>query len=495
MTLPIAWTIGGSDSGAGAGIQADLKTMNALGVHGCSVITALTAQNTMGVSMIEPVSSAMLEAQLDMLSKDLPARAIKLGMLYSADVMQTVAQHLKNSTAFLICDPVMSATSGNALICNRAIGTLRSVIVPRANLLTPNIPEACRLLGKDPRALDHEQHTVASDEYIEDLAFQLFDLGAKSVLLKGGHRASDYSQDFFTNGHTRAWLTSIKRNTTNTHGTGCTLSAAITAGIATGYELLDAIVIAKAYVNQGLRNAAGLGKGYGPLAHLGWPDQQADLPWITTTASTGRVRTCFPQDRRIGFYPIVDRTQWIEKLLPTGIQIIQLRIKDLSGDQLEEEISQAIELSRQHTLRLYINDYWRLAIKYGAYGVHLGQEDLKMANVYAIQDAGLRLGISTHCYAELASALAYRPSYIAIGPIFPTTAKSMIHKPQGIENLSRWRRSLNYPLVAIGGISLSNAKEVLQTGVDGIAVIRDVIGAPNVVDRASRWMKLFGKDL
>jgi hydroxymethylpyrimidine kinase/phosphomethylpyrimidine kinase/thiamine-phosphate diphosphorylase len=199
----------------------------------------------------------------------------------------------------------------------------------------------------------------------------------------------------------------------------------------------------------------------------------------------------------LGLYPIVDSMAWLQRLLPLGVKTIQLRIKNNPAP--ESEIQQAILLARQYETRLFINDYWELAMQYGAYGVHLGQEDLHTADLEKIQQAGLRLGVSTHSEAEIKRAEAITPSYIAFGPIFHTNTKQMSAAPQGVAQLAHWKNTLNYPLVAIGGITLENISEVLKTQVAGIACISAIIQAENpeettqqlltTVDRCSAQMK------
>lgn len=490
FTRPVAWTIAGSDPGGGAGIQADLKTMNALGAHGCAVITALTAQNTRHVSRVEYPSLPMLKAQLESLTEDLPPVALKLGMLGPAEAIRLIVGALQGLSSFIVCDPVMVSTSGHSLLQDEALHALTDDLLPLVDLLTPNRAEAETLTGQ----------RIETPADMQNAAVTLLEMGAKSVLIKGGHVQANAGgkslcQDYWTDGSRSAWLTSPRRDTTSTHGTGCTLSAAITACIALGYEPLDAIVIAKAYVNQGLRCAPNLGQGHGPLAHLGWPEHHDDLPWLTPTAATGQERPQFPTcgDTPLGFYPIVNSLAWLEKLLPLGVDTVQLRIKDLTGEALEREVAQAAALAKTHNCRLFINDYWQLALKYGAYGVHLGQEDLETADLHALARAGVRLGLSTHSYAEVARALAVRPSYIAIGPIFSTTTKQMRFAPQGLEALRRWRCSLPYPLVAIAGIFLDNAPDVLATGVDSLAVVRDISLAADVPARVAQWQALFDR--
>ncbi|MCW7548797.1 thiamine phosphate synthase [Photorhabdus sp. APURE] len=185
-----------------------------------------------------------------------------------------------------------------------------------------------------------------------------------------------------------------------------------------------------------------------------------------------------PTEHRLGLYPVVDSLEWISRLLQAGVATIQLRIKDLSEDQVEEDIKQAIMLGRQYNARLFINDYWRLAIKHGAYGVHLGQEDLAIADLSAIQKTGLRLGISTHDEQELALAKSLRPSYIALGHIFPTTTKEMPSTPQGLEALKlQVENTPDYPTVAIGGISLERVPDVIATGVGSVALVSAITKA------------------
>ncbi|BDH47581.1 thiamine-phosphate synthase [Salmonella enterica subsp. enterica serovar Choleraesuis] len=184
--------------------------------------------------------------------------------------------------------------------------------------------------------------------------------------------------------------------------------------------------------------------------------------------------------RRLGLYPVVDSVEWIARLLDAGVRTLQLRIKDCKDEEVEEDIKAAIELGKRYNARLFINDYWRLAIKHQAYGVHLGQEDLQDTDLQAIQDAGLRLGVSTHDDMEIDVALAVRPSYIALGHVFPTQTKQMPSAPQGLKQLAEHIQRLgDYPTVAIGGISIERAPAVLETGVGSIAVVSAITQAPD----------------
>ena len=184
-----------------------------------------------------------------------------------------------------------------------------------------------------------------------------------------------------------------------------------------------------------------------------------------------------PVPFHLGLYPVVDSAQWIERLLDAGVRTLQLRIKDRRDEEVEADVVAAITLGRRYNARLFINDYWRLAIKHQAYGVHLGQEDLQATDLSAIRAAGLRLGVSTHDM-EIDVALAARPSYIALGHVFPTQTKQMPSAPQGLEQLARHvERLADYPTVAIGGISLARAPAVMATGVGSIAVVSAITQA------------------
>lgn len=256
---PCALTIAGSDSGGGAGIQADLKTFAAHGVYGASVITAITAQNTRAVRAVHNVPADVVAAQLDAVLDDLPIDAVKIGMLSSADIITAVAARLQHHhVPVIVLDPVMVAKSGDALLRDDAIQALIDHLLPLATLLTPNLPEAARLLGRP-----HIDDT-------EDAARALLEFGSGAVLLKGGHADSDAIEDVlvirdiptpFRYQHTRV-------RTLNTHGTGCTLSSAIAAELACGLPLPDAVSAAITWLHAAITHAWSLGGGHGPVHHF-----------------------------------------------------------------------------------------------------------------------------------------------------------------------------------------------------------------------------------
>ncbi|WP_336485226.1 bifunctional hydroxymethylpyrimidine kinase/phosphomethylpyrimidine kinase [Methylobacterium nigriterrae] len=261
---PIAVTVAGSDSGGGAGIQADLKTFSALGVYGASVITALTAQNTLGVQAIHDIPPAFVAAQIESVFSDLSVTAIKIGMLSQAGVIETVADALdRHATGVpVVLDPVMVATSGDRLISDDAVDALRRRLMPRADVITPNLPEAAALLG-EPVA-ESENAAVAQ-------ARRLVALGARAVLIKGGHAEGSESVDHLVtrDGHLRRFATS-RIATRNTHGTGCTLSSAVAAGLARGLPLMKAVDEAKHYITAAIAaaNRLRIGQGHGPVHHF-----------------------------------------------------------------------------------------------------------------------------------------------------------------------------------------------------------------------------------
>ena len=262
MTTPIAVTIAGSDSGGGAGIQADLKTFSALGVYGASVIAALTAQNTRGVTAIHDVPAEFVGAQIDAVFSDLAVAAVKIGMLSQPAVIEAVADGLARwQQTNVVLDPVMVAASGDRLLVPAAIDVLRSELIPQARLITPNLPEAAALLDT----------AVATDEAaMRAQAERLMRLGAKAVLMKGGHGTGPDSVDLLVAPTGVVRLPAKRATTRNTHGTGCTLSSAIAAGLAKGLGLADAVRTAKVYITAaiGASDRLTIGTGHGPVHHF-----------------------------------------------------------------------------------------------------------------------------------------------------------------------------------------------------------------------------------
>ena len=258
----IVLTIAGSDSGGGAGIQADLKTFSALGVYGASVITAVTAQNTRSVTAVHPIPVDVIARQIEAVLSDLDVKAIKIGMLATCDVIDVVADSLAGFDGHIVLDPVMIAKSGDTLLADDAVAHLLERLVPGASLLTPNLPEAAHLL-------DTAQADDAAQMQVQGEA--LLAKGAKAVLMKGGHGTADICTDImFHVKHSPLRLTAPRLDTVNTHGTGCTLSSAIAAGLGRGLDMASAVTAAHAYLQGAIKAADDLhvGSGHGPVHHF-----------------------------------------------------------------------------------------------------------------------------------------------------------------------------------------------------------------------------------
>ncbi len=256
--MVVALTIAGSDSGGGAGIQADLKTFAAFGVYGTSAITAITAQNTRGVTAVSALDPALVVAQIDAVATDLRPRATKIGMLANAAIISAVADAItRHQLLHVVIDPVMVAKGGDHLLEPAAVAALHARLLPLADVLTPNVPEAEVLTGLTIRTVDD----------LRTAAAQLVAMGARSVVVKGGHLTGP-AVDVWHDGLHWEEFSSERIHTPHTHGTGCTFSSAIAAGLANGLETGAAIRAAKAYVTGAIEHAPGLGSGHGPLQHL-----------------------------------------------------------------------------------------------------------------------------------------------------------------------------------------------------------------------------------
>ena len=257
--LPVALTIAGSDSGGGAGIQADLKVFFALGCHGTSAITALTAQNTVGVTGIQDVPPDFVVEQIEAVVSDMPVAAAKTGMLSSPAIVSAVAKAVEKHRIPLVVDPVFISKHQDQLLAHDAIDALKGELFPLAKIVTPNLYEAGGLTGREIETLSE----------MEETARELHSLGPEAVLVKGGHLPDDDAVDVFFDGEEIHHLSSPRYDTQDTHGTGCALSAALAARLAHGDDLIDAVTGAKAFISGAIRRSLRLGKGYGPV-NPGW---------------------------------------------------------------------------------------------------------------------------------------------------------------------------------------------------------------------------------
>lgn len=506
-TKPIVWSISGADCSGGAGIAADIKTGHALNVEVCHLITANTVQNAHKLVSVNPVEIGILRQQAQALLEDKVPNVIKIGLIASrAQItwLTALLTELKQQYPLLkvVFDPVGSASVGGKFN-DFELAALTNVW-PLIDVATPNLSEAQAICSKDT-------------ETAEQLAKLVCDKGAKACVVKGGHskenqntglsKGTDTSQGtavskditYQADSAMTYRVSSSRVETSYSHGGGCSFASAIASFIAHGYLLRDALTLTKAFIQRGLTTQQGKSDYYGAFEQTGWPELPEFFPHVE--AEINQKYCSLPAfapinsargEQGLGLYPVVDSIEWLEKLLPLGVEIIQLRVKNQTDDVLDDMIGQAVALGKKFNARLFINDYWQLAIKHGAYGVHIGQEDLLDADLEAIQASGLRLGISTHGCYEFLLAQQLTPSYLAVGAIFPTNTKDMTGQIQGVDNLAHLLKlTTDIPVVAIGGINHERAQQVWATGVDSIAVVTAITKADDYQSSVQQFKDIF----
>ena len=475
----VIWSIAGSDNSAGAGIQADLKTIQSFSspeqpLHLCTLVTAITAQHSAGVDACLAVSVAMLQQQAMALLKDAKPSVIKIGLLVNkaqvlwlTDLVKQLRQ--QQPDLLVIYDPVAISSSGSTMAEPDLYQAVMQHLLPQLDLLTPNLQELEALTQSSDRAQAVEL---------------LFKAGVKAVLVKGGHAETTectdqlfISADFRFRGYPaythQIKLRSPRQQHAFNHGTGCSFSSALTATLALGYALEDAFVVAKTYINQGLSQPVAVNNCSGTVGHWGFPTNPQYLPELLTDNLQPPAQAFAPLKAPLGLYVIVPSVTELKRALAAGVKTLQLRFKTTVQALLRQEIQQAIQLCQRPDIQLFINDHWQLALELGAYGVHLGQEDIDKADLAALQQAGIRLGLSNHGFYKLIRAQQLKPSYLAIGAVFATQTKEMGGKLQGLEKLARYVSFFpSTPLVAIGGINATNAKAVLASGIKHLAVVQ-----------------------
>ncbi|MGE5452878.1 MAG: bifunctional hydroxymethylpyrimidine kinase/phosphomethylpyrimidine kinase [Acidobacteriota bacterium] len=507
-TRPIIWSIAGLDTAGGAGLSADQRAADALGVHLCPVAAALTAQHSQGVQAVSPVDPAFLQAQLQALADDLPPRAIKTGLLGSVRAIEQVAHwadHWRARTPAgldphrqlaLIVDPVLGASSGGAPFSDDAIvAAYRQWLLPRATVLTPNRAEARRLLGQAAR---HD----GPREALPELARALQALGARSVVITGGDgpvqadaASAPHCLDWVLTPHAQGWLSAPRIDTPHAHGSGCTFASGVAAACALGHVEADAIVLANMLTRHALMHSRAAGGGAGPVlaqagfaagpahggAPLPWLGLGDELPWRLTRSQVP-FRPFTPAADKL--YGILADGPQVEAAVQAGLRCVQLRHK--APMDLSANLSHSLRSAASVDAQLFVNDHWQAALALlpdlaptVRLGLHLGQEDLlslRPADCQALLAAGSRLmlGLSSHSLWELARAAGCGASYIACGPVQPTTTKDMPWLPQGQDNLGWWVRHSPVPVVAIGG--LLSAQDVAWAAACGPAAVCVVRG-------------------
>jgi len=484
-------TIAASDSSSGAGHQADLRMAQALDCDCVIIQIALTAQSSHGVRATELTSVDMLEAQWQCLLDDGLPQAIKIGWLPdNAELLQWLLNKLNQYSGPVIWDPVKCATCGGLPTAIRDNQSLQALL-RRADVITPNLVEARWLSG------------VRAD--VTEIVSQLKQRGAGHILLTGGDELKaegNWVDDLFFPSPDRtlgqlqlpgrdllpAFRMRHQRIPRQVHGTGCHLSSALACSIAQGFTLFDAVVRAVACACLAIRYASARDSAYDNAWAMALSSARADDWPLVLPLSTPSAASEFPRlENSLGLYALTDDLNHLQTLLALGVDTLQWRVKNPQGSY-EQDTSHAIEISRAAGVPLFINDDWKLALKLGAYGVHLGQEDLLSADLDAIRQAGMKLGISTHSDWEIARARAIRPSYIAFGPVHPPLSKQLKYAPLGYRQLADWCRLFadEAELTCIGGITGDNIPQVKNTGMPSAAVVTDLYPGADLPQRHSR---------
>ncbi|KXO08669.1 Thiamin-phosphate pyrophosphorylase [Moritella sp. JT01] len=466
MTQAIIWTIASLDARDNAATKTDINTINALGGRGYHVSTRL-------------LSDADFSAELAVLTAAPVASAIKISVIATTSHVEILADFLqaykqRHPELSVIYEPLSISLSDMAKAESAdtvLINVIKIRLLPIVDVL---------ILPQEQGGTDAAVLFSATKKAINTLLnFGVKGVCAKAITVNCHHDDKQQSivLDVYIDAQREILLSSPGATLTprsKDENSGI-FSSALAAVIAQDYPVDDALVVARAYLNQ---------------TYEAWPTDRSDFPQVVLP-NTGlgdqlglalQMQLAYdfaPCDtNRLGLYPVVDTVEWLEKVLQQGVKTLQLRIKDKTPAEVVDDIKAAVALGRQYQARLFINDYWQLAIEHGAYGVHLGQEDMLIADFVAIKTAGLKLGLSTHGYYEILRAHQIKPSYIALGHIYPTVTKDMPSKPQGLQRLQRYADLMqDYPLVAIGGISIKRAPQVAATGVGSVAVVTAITRA------------------
>ncbi|XP_010246308.1 PREDICTED: thiamine biosynthetic bifunctional enzyme TH1, chloroplastic isoform X2 [Nelumbo nucifera] len=466
--VPHVLTVAGSDSGAGAGIQADLKACGALGVYCSTVITAVTAQNTVGVQGVHHVPEEFVGEQLKSVLSDMHVDVVKTGMLPTIEVVNVLCQKLKEfPVQALVVDPVMVSTSGDVLAAPSILSVFREELLPMADIVTPNLKEASALLGG-------VQLETVSDMYSAAKSIQ--SLGPRNVLVKGGDLpASKDAVDIFFDGEHFHELRASRIKTCNTHGTGCTLASCIAAELAKGSSMLPAVKVAKRFVEVALDYSKDIiiGNGFqGPFDHL------FKLSRVCNSCKGQRFK---PSD--LFLYAVTDSgmnkkwghsiTDVVKAAIEGGATIVQLREKVAETRDFFKTAEECLEMCRSYGVPLLINDRVDVALAIDADGVHIGQSDMPARVARILLGPEKIIGVSCKTPEQAEQAWLDGADYIGCGGVFPTTTKEN-NLTIGLEGLKTVCLASKLPVVAIGGIGVGNAHSVMKIGIPslkGVAVV------------------------
>ncbi|KAK6136515.1 hypothetical protein DH2020_029751 [Rehmannia glutinosa] len=489
VRVPHVLTVAGSDSGAGAGIQADLKACSARGVYCSTVITAVTAQNTVGVQGVNVVAEDFVREQLKSVLSDMHPDVVKTGMLPSPGIIKVLCQSLKEFQEALVVDPVMVSTSGDVLAGPLILASFREELLPMADIVTPNLREASALLGGAPLQTVGDMRSAAKS---------IHDIGPRNVLVKGGDlpESSD-AVDVLFDGKEFYEFHSTRIITSNTHGTGCTLASSIAAELARGSSVLSAVkhkdiekgvqlkcwlivdviglVQSKRYVGSALDYSKDIligGGRQGPFDHLMKLKHNA-LPCMRRPFDPSDLLMYAVTDSRMNKRWGRSMSDAVKAAIEGGATIVQLREKDTDTGDFLEAAKTCLEICRRHNVPLLINDRIDIALACDADGVHIGQSDMPACVARTILGPDKIIGISCKTPQQAEKAWIDGADYIGCGGVYPTNTKEN-NITVGLDGLKTVCLESKLPVVAIGGIGISNVRAVMELGVPslkGVAVV------------------------
>lgn len=476
--MPHVLTVAGSDSGAGAGIQADLKACGALGVYCSTVVTAITAQNTVGVQGVHTVPENFVAMQLESVLSDMHVDVVKTGMLPSVQIIRALCTKLRShAIRGLVVDPVMVATSGDQLAGPEILEVLCKELLPMADIVTPNLTEASVILGGE---------TLNSLYDMRKAAKCIQQLGPRYVLIKGGHLQGSDAVDVLYDGMSFHELHGPRIETRNTHGTGCTLASSIAAEMAKGAPIPRAVQAAKQYVQEALQQSKNLSMGrgaHGPLNHLfkltggGWQSldksfKPSDLVLYAVTDAS--------MNKKWGR----STSQAVKAAIQGGATIVQLREKEAESKEFLEEALSCVKVAKEHGVPILINDRLDIAMACDADGVHLGQSDIPVSCARSLLGPQKIIGVSCKTPEQAQKAFKDGADYVGCGGVYPTSTKKN-NETIGLDGLYMVCEGSPLPVVAIGGINASNVQDVLQTrppNLHGVAVVSALFDKPDVLE-------------
>jgi hydroxymethylpyrimidine kinase/phosphomethylpyrimidine kinase/thiamine-phosphate diphosphorylase len=496
--IPKVLLISGSDSGGGAGMQADIKTCVACHAFPLNTVTAVTSQNSHGVHDIHTVPAKQIRSQIRAVESDIGFSCIKIGMLGSVENVKAVAeevQHLRQQRSQwtpLVVDPVLISSSGSALATQGLESALKEHIFPISTIITPNIPEASALLGG---------MTIDSVEAMKTAATVLYAMGPQYVLIKGGHLndSSRHAVDVLYDGKIITEFSKPLLQCENTHGTGCSLSSAIASYIAAGDSVVEAVEKAKHFVWRAMERSSGLLIGTGRQKAMNITHTVHD--WMACYSSD-RV----PNDIDLTLYAVsspnttsADKTdeeilQQVESVIQGGATVIQIRDKVSEGGRLTRIVSKVVKLCRPHGVKVIVNDRVDVCLAADACGVHVGQNDIDARVVRKMVGPDKILGVSCKTVELALKAQRDGADYLGCGAVFDTPTKDS--RRIGFDGVRKIKKSVQIPVVAIGGIDASNAAETIQnTGCDGVAVVRAIFDATDIQKSTALLREVVGRSI